>query len=108
MERVADIIDGLGGNAVISRELKIKPSAVSEMKRRNSIPPKYWLGLIRLSDRAGKRRVTADELVAIHALPDDLDVHLVSGPLCEANDGALAEGRHVTVSRHDLPVAGCR
>ncbi|WP_374700763.1 carph-isopro domain-containing protein [Aureimonas sp. D3] len=108
MERVADIIDGLGGNAAVSRELRIKPSAVSEMKRRNSIPPKYWLGLIRLSQSRGGGALTADRLVVIHAQFVADDCHISSAPMLEQENGAHGGVRHVTVSDRDLPAAGCR
>jgi hypothetical protein len=102
MERVADIIDGLGGNSVVSREMGIKPSAVSEMKRRNSIPPKYWLGLIRLSRSLGKRQITADELVAVHALADGVGSHDASAPAKDGNHDC-AFGTACPVRSSDRP-----
>ncbi|WP_428829433.1 carph-isopro domain-containing protein [Aureimonas altamirensis] len=67
MNHVSDIIDLLGGNAAVSRELGVKPSTVSEMKRRNSIPPKYWAGLLRVAAQSGRQDITADQLVHIHS-----------------------------------------
>jgi len=69
MNRVSDIIDRLGGNASVSREIGVKPSAVSEMKRRNSIPPRYWSDLIAMAKERGAGEITADMLVAIHTAP---------------------------------------
>jgi hypothetical protein len=66
MRTVSDIIEALGGSASIARELGLKASAVSEMKRRQSIPVKYWPGLIRLSQGRGAV-LDADALVVAHA-----------------------------------------
>lgn len=67
MDNVSDIINELGGNSAVARELGLKPSAVSEMRRRGSIPAKYWHGFIRLAAAKDVRGVDADRLIAIHA-----------------------------------------
>lgn len=74
MNRVSDLIDRLGGNASVARDLGLKPSAVSEMKRRNSIPPKYWAALIEIGRSRGVEGVSADRLVAIHSAQSEGEV----------------------------------
>lgn len=64
---VADLIDSLGGNASVARDLQLTPSAVSEMKRRNSIPPKYWPLVIATADGRGIDGVTAHSLMLLHS-----------------------------------------
>lgn len=67
MHNVSDIIQKLGGNAAVARELGLKPSAVSEMRRRGSIPAKYWAGIIRIAETKKLRQLNADRLISIHA-----------------------------------------
>ena len=43
---VAQIIDGLGGSAATARMLGKERSTVSEMKRRRSIPVRYWQDIV--------------------------------------------------------------
>ena len=66
MSSLKQIIEDLGGNAAVSRKLGISASGVSEMKRRNSIPVKYWAGLIEIARESGKD-LSPDELIAAHA-----------------------------------------
>ncbi|RFC66481.1 hypothetical protein DYI37_03295 [Fulvimarina endophytica] len=66
MQTPSDIINSLGGNAAIARKLGISPSGVSEMKRRNSIPVKYWSGLIEIANEGG-HTLSADMLISAHA-----------------------------------------
>lgn len=51
---VAQIIEQLGGNTAVARIIDRKPSAVSEMKRRGSIPVEYWPRLIDAARGRGK------------------------------------------------------
>jgi hypothetical protein len=46
MRNVADIFVELGGTVEVSRIIGAKVSAAGEMKRRGSIPVKYWAALI--------------------------------------------------------------
>jgi hypothetical protein len=46
MQNVSDIFDKLGGPAAVAKLLDCQRSAASEMKRRGSIPVKYWPRLI--------------------------------------------------------------
>lgn len=66
MITVEKIFDDLNGPAAFARALKIKPSAASEMKRRESIPVRYWPDLIKVMEANGKP-ITYDKLVAAHA-----------------------------------------
>lgn len=59
MVTVSDIINKLGGNATAARALNLGQSTVSEFKRRNSIPPRYWRQFVNLG-------ITADELIDVH------------------------------------------
>lgn len=69
MKTVADIIDALGGNAVVARFLDAKPSTISEIKRRNSLPPKFFRAIVTLAEQKGIDWVTADFLADLHAAP---------------------------------------
>ena len=66
MQTVPDIINTLGGNAKVASALGLIPSTVSEMKRRQSIPVKYWPRIVAMSREAGKK-LTFDKLVRLHS-----------------------------------------
>lgn len=66
MNTVAQIIDGLGGNAAVARRLGLGASTVSEMKRRNSIPVKYWHGVMAIAQQIGAPPLTEKDLVRAH------------------------------------------
>lgn len=69
MKSVADIIDALGGNAAVARSLDVPPSTISEIKRRNSLPSKYFRPIITLAEQKEVAWVTADFLADLHATP---------------------------------------
>lgn len=69
---ISGLFDRLGRNVAVSRMLRVSQSGVSEMKRRNSLPPKYWFRLIHEARGAGHYFLTADLLVRIHAPESDL------------------------------------
>jgi len=69
MKTVADIIDALGGNAAVARFLDVPPSTISEIKRRNSLPSKYFRPIITLAVEKNVDWVTADFLADLHAAP---------------------------------------
>jgi hypothetical protein len=46
MEKVPELFDRLGGPSEVARILKCGTSTASEMKRRSSIPVRYWPMLI--------------------------------------------------------------
>lgn len=65
MESISDIFDALGGPTATGRLLGAKPSTASEMKRRGSIPVRYWPALI-AGAAALNIRITADDLARLH------------------------------------------
>ena len=65
MNTVTAIFQQIGGPAKFARALGLKPSAASEMKRRNSIPVPYWPDLIEVMKEQGKP-LTYEQLVQAH------------------------------------------
>ncbi|MGI3902488.1 MAG: carph-isopro domain-containing protein [Janthinobacterium lividum] len=68
MNTITDLFQKLGGNTKVGVVIGKGQTTVSEMKRRGSIPVRYWPLLLRAAQNAG---VDLDEatLVQIHA-PD--------------------------------------
>ncbi len=64
MTDVASIFETLGGPAKVARILHVGVSTASEMKRRGSIPVRWWPPLIEAGSEKG---VTAETLVAAHS-----------------------------------------
>lgn len=73
MQTVADILKSIGSNAEVARRLGVGTSVISECKRRNSLPVKYWPGIILLAAEAGVIGVNSDTLVMIHAKKTDAE-----------------------------------
>ncbi len=46
MNTIEDIFIRLGGTGALARTIGVKHSAASEMRRRKSIPVKYWPSLV--------------------------------------------------------------
>lgn len=67
MESINAIFDELGGSGKVAVLLGVKPSAASEMKRRQSIPVVYWPTLVDACKDRGIRGVNFDVLVNLHA-----------------------------------------
>lgn len=67
LHTATQIINALGGNAVVARRIGKTPSAVSEMKRRGSIPVRYWSDIASLAGEAGHAEITVEKLAALHA-----------------------------------------
>lgn len=65
MNTVTDLFDAIGGAAEMARCIDVKPSAASEMKRRGTIPVKYWPKLAAVC-RARRIRLSYDDLVRLH------------------------------------------
>lgn len=67
MNTVSDIFERLGGTGAVAKIIDVKHSAASEMRRRKSIPVRYWPQLI-----DGARRVNmeidSDLLMSVHAV----------------------------------------
>lgn len=59
-----DIFDGLGKLREIGDRLGVTGQAISNMKQRNDIPPRYWPALIDLAREKGKQ-VTTDALMQL-------------------------------------------
>ena len=60
------LFERLGGPTKVARILGVGFTTASEMKRRGSIPVKYWPTLV-AACRADGVSVSYDELVAMHA-----------------------------------------
>lgn len=67
MHNVSSIISMLGGNAAVAKRLGKGDSAVSEMKRRESIPVDYWQALIEMAAELGVGPLNADVLLEAHS-----------------------------------------
>ncbi|WP_363613236.1 carph-isopro domain-containing protein [Mesorhizobium sp.] len=65
MQTVHDIFEALGGTGAVARVIGVKHSAASEMRRRQSIPVKYWPALM---SKAAEERIAIDSdvLVRVH------------------------------------------
>lgn len=66
MQCVPSLFEKLGGPTKVARILGVGFTTASEMKRRGSIPVKYWPQLVAASQEAGIDGVTYDLLVAMH------------------------------------------
>jgi len=64
---VPSLFDAIGGPGKVAEMLSVKPSAASEMKRRASIPVRYWPRLVDACRDSGIRGVNYDMLVSLHA-----------------------------------------
>lgn len=67
MEDIASLFETVGGSGQMAALLGVKPSAASEMKRRGSIPVKYWPQLVSGFRDRGIEGLDYDALVKIHA-----------------------------------------
>lgn len=65
MSTISKIIDDLGGNAIVATKLGVGASTISECKRRNSLPVKYWPGLLRIAAEADVS-ISEKDLVSAH------------------------------------------
>lgn len=66
MKTVSDIFNTLGGTSATARVMGVKQSAASEMKRRGSIPVRYWAALIEGARSKGVK-LNSDVLVEVHS-----------------------------------------
>lgn len=67
MRNVPSLFDDIGGPGKVAEILGIKPSTASEMKRRKSIPVRYWPRLVDACQSAGIVGVDYNQLVAMHS-----------------------------------------
>lgn len=70
MQSVSSLFDQLGGPTKVARVLDVGFTTASEMKRRGSIPVKYWPRLVAACHAEGVNDVTYDLLVAMHTRSD--------------------------------------
>lgn len=68
---VSQIIDAFGGQAAFGRLIGKNASTASEMKRRGSIPPKYWRRIVEAEPVEGDA-VTYEELALAHDVDDEV------------------------------------
>lgn len=68
MNSVADIIETLGTNVEVAEGIDAKPSTVSEFKRRQSLPVRYWPKLIAFA-QSKEITLTAEDLMRAHGQP---------------------------------------
>lgn len=66
MESVSDVIEALGGPAVLAKEvvgpLEKDASTVRQWKKRNSIPEEYWISI---AEFAKRKKVSGVHLKAL-------------------------------------------
>lgn len=73
METIAQITDlqsvfaVFGTNVKLASVLRVGPSAISEMKRRNNIPVEYWPSLIEAARDVGCSELTMERMAFISA-----------------------------------------
>ncbi|MDO6966948.1 carph-isopro domain-containing protein [Rhizobium alvei] len=67
IETVDDIVSVLGGNASMARVICKGPSAVSEMKRRDSIPVEYWPAIVAECATLGRDDITLEAIATVMA-----------------------------------------
>lgn len=67
MNTVEDVFLGFGGTSAFAGALGLNLSTASEMRRRNSIPVRYWPKLVTAALEREVRGVDNDSLVKMHA-----------------------------------------
>lgn len=70
MHTVNDLFEQFGGTGAVARIMKVGHSTASEMRRRGSIPLKYWSSIIDHAKSINRPEVDNDLLVRIH-VPDE-------------------------------------
>lgn len=66
MHTVEEIFVKLGGTGAVAKAIDVGHSTASEMRRRKSIPVKYWPALIKTAQDKGEKSVDTDLLVRVH------------------------------------------
>ncbi len=67
MQSIEAIFDKLGGTGKAAAAINVKPTAASEMKRRKSIPVKYWDRVIAACKKQNIRGISYETLVKLHS-----------------------------------------
>lgn len=70
MMTIPELLDRLGGLKKVPELLGVSAQAVSNMKSRNTIPPKHWLTLVRAAQNAGLEGVTFEAMAELNADQD--------------------------------------
>lgn len=68
MRSIPDLIDALGGSAVVANERGLPYTTVASWKARRAIPPREWPGLVQLARRRKLAGVTLQRIAEIHAV----------------------------------------
>jgi hypothetical protein len=63
---IADMIEKFGGNTSFAEVLGKRPSTVSEMKRRGSVPVEYWPRIVAAAQQLGMQGLSYEALVQMH------------------------------------------
>lgn len=63
---MAALIEAMGGQTVVSKELELPHSTVKSWPRRESIPPEHWEDVIALARKNGIDGVNGDYLLVLH------------------------------------------
>ena len=66
MNTVADVFEKFEKTSAVAEALGVKLSAASEMRRRSSIPVRYWPTLVDAARQRGFEELTYEKLVAMH------------------------------------------
>lgn len=67
MNTVEDVFVGFGGTSAFAGAMGLNLSTASEMRRRSSIPVRYWPKLVAVALERDINGVTNDSLVKMHA-----------------------------------------
>lgn len=78
MNTVEDVFAKFKKTSAFADALGLKLSAASEMRRRSSIPVRYWSQLVDAAHERGLEEITYDTLVKIHT-PADTPAEQVAG-----------------------------
>lgn len=69
MNTASELIDRFGGPTAFGKAIDVRPSAASEMKRRQSIPVVYWQRLVEAAHERAFEDVTYESLTVMHSPP---------------------------------------
>lgn len=69
MNTVEDVFVKFEGTSALAGALGLNLSTASEMRRRSSIPVRYWPKLVDAARQRGLNEISYDRLVAIHSKP---------------------------------------
>lgn len=67
LNSMVDVFDLFASNIELAGVLKVGPSTVSEMKRRKSIPPQYWVAISSAVKDKGRSDLTLEKFVELAA-----------------------------------------